>query len=740
LKGDFYARRNGGTTGVYYFVDGGDKYLYWDGGKYVFGGSHNIAVGGTVDGRDLASDGSKLDGIDLSANNYTHPAAAGDDINIDTGALTGATVISDLDFNITTNTLGHVTDANGTVATRTLTPANIGAVSLGSNDTITSVKKITSAGNLIYEKSSIGGFVPVLAQTVNSGQTQTGAIKLRFPSGSSTDMMCGWVDIYNYTADDTVSIFIGGYLYQGAGANEWVNESVTTLCNNTSQDFTVRFGHDGTEHCIYIGELNTTWSYSQITARDWTIGYSADIDAYATGTTITYESSAFQNVDATKSGNLPVASSAASATTAASCTGNSATATSAASCTGNSATATLASTVTVNSSTSAAWYDALWASGNTVYGQSNVEIYPNGGYLRAVYLNMTHAVATRNSDTVFFSSTDDYIRKNNATGFRTSLNVPTRTGGDASGTWAINITGTAGNSTTSQVTADSTGNRALVLCTADGTTRNETLYKDAGTSLYFNTSNNTLVAPTFSGALSGNATTATTATQASGAIPVQSTGVDDRDKIRVWSTDTYGFGMESAVTFGFLNDYAITTQMSNTANRGFWWGDSGHTKSGGAMSLTTTGQLYVATRIAVGEGEADTSPLATYTLNVTGTIGATSNITAYASDKRLKENIEPIENALSKVQRLRGVTFDWKDSCEDIGFTPDLKTETGVIAQEVQEVIPDAVKTAPFNQRAIKLTGVDENYLTVDKEKIIPLLIEAIKEQQKQIDELKGAK
>ena len=57
---------------------------------------------------------------------YTPPTYAGDDINIDTGALTGATVISDLDFNITTNTYGHVTDANATVATRNLTLANLG--------------------------------------------------------------------------------------------------------------------------------------------------------------------------------------------------------------------------------------------------------------------------------------------------------------------------------------------------------------------------------------------------------------------------------------------------------------------------------------------------------------------------------------------------------------------------------------------------------------------------------------
>ena len=57
---------------------------------------------------------------------YTHPTFNGDDFSLDTGALTGATVISDIDINVTTDTNGHVTDANGTVATRTLTLANLG--------------------------------------------------------------------------------------------------------------------------------------------------------------------------------------------------------------------------------------------------------------------------------------------------------------------------------------------------------------------------------------------------------------------------------------------------------------------------------------------------------------------------------------------------------------------------------------------------------------------------------------
>lgn len=104
------------------------------------------------------------------------------------------------------------------------------------------------------------------------------------------------------------------------------------------------------------------------------------------------------------------------------------------------------------------------------------------------------------------------------------------------------------------------------------------------------------------------------------------------------------------------------------------------------------------------------------------------NVTAYASDARLKENVTTITDALEKVQRLRGVEFDWKDECAELGFMPAMQHETGVIAQEVQSVIPDAAYPAPF----------DSEYLTVQKDKIVPLLIEAIKEQQEQIDGLKA--
>lgn len=137
-----------------------------------------------------------------------------------------------------------------------------------------------------------------------------------------------------------------------------------------------------------------------------------------------------------------------------------------------------------------------------------------------------------------------------------------------------------------------------------------------------------------------------------------------------------------------------------------------------------------------------------------GSISAIGNITAYASDIRLKENIVEIPNAIEKIKKIRGVTFDWKDTVDEVGFTPDTKyNDLGVIAQEIQAVIPQAVVPAPFDawvadprvkysdEELAEKNGTSksgENYLTVNLEKIVPLLIEGIKEQQSQIEVLRA--
>jgi Chaperone of endosialidase len=123
----------------------------------------------------------------------------------------------------------------------------------------------------------------------------------------------------------------------------------------------------------------------------------------------------------------------------------------------------------------------------------------------------------------------------------------------------------------------------------------------------------------------------------------------------------------------------------------------------------------------------------------TGEIRATNNITAYYSDERLKENIKPIEDALNKLLSITGVMYNSNDLAASFGYT-DKSTQVGVLAQQIKKVLPMAVKAAPFdtdfiNGREVSKSG--ENYLTVQYEKLIPLIIEAVKDLKKQVDELK---
>jgi hypothetical protein len=110
-----------------------------------------------------------------------------------------------------------------------------------------------------------------------------------------------------------------------------------------------------------------------------------------------------------------------------------------------------------------------------------------------------------------------------------------------------------------------------------------------------------------------------------------------------------------------------------------------------------------------------------------GDIVASSDITAYGSpsDISLKENIKPLNNSLSKILKLQGVTFDWKEDSETRQYT-NLKEDIGFIAQQVQEIIPELVR-----QNNNGLLSLRDRGLTA-------LLVEAIKEQQAQIEELKA--
>jgi hypothetical protein len=122
-----------------------------------------------------------------------------------------------------------------------------------------------------------------------------------------------------------------------------------------------------------------------------------------------------------------------------------------------------------------------------------------------------------------------------------------------------------------------------------------------------------------------------------------------------------------------------------------------------------------------------------------GEIRATNQITSYYSDERLKEDIVEITDALEKVMALRGVTYKPNSLAESLGYKK--QNEVGVIAQDVEKVLPEAVKPAPFDIMLFENTEISksgQNYKTVQYEKLVPLLIEAIKELNKEVKLLKG--
>ena len=116
---------------------------------------------------------------------------------------------------------------------------------------------------------------------------------------------------------------------------------------------------------------------------------------------------------------------------------------------------------------------------------------------------------------------------------------------------------------------------------------------------------------------------------------------------------------------------------------------------------------------------------------VANQIAASGNVTAYYSDERLKEKLGDIDNALFKVNQIETFYYKENELAKKFGFNKPDK-QVGVSAQSVEKVLPEVVSLAPFDFKTAEdgtiSSKTGENYKTVDYEKLVPLLIESIKE------------
>jgi len=185
----------------------------------------------------------------------------------------------------------------------------IGTTSLTSKLNIDGDIELTTNGQ--FEKVMNSNFAvidyPEGAFYQTTTNAVTGAIEITLPVLGPTDMMKMTVDVYDYTTDESVTLIISGYNYS---STNWANTSVQIIGSKTDRAYTVRFGHDGVNSKIWIGELGSTWSYPQVVVREVMLGFLSQLSDWQGAWDIDFEATTFDTIVNTQSGseNFPQAS------------------------------------------------------------------------------------------------------------------------------------------------------------------------------------------------------------------------------------------------------------------------------------------------------------------------------------------------------------------------------------------------------------------------------------------------
>ena len=214
----------------------------------------------------------------------------------------------------------------------------------------------------------------------------------------------------------------------------------------------------------------------------------------------------------------------------------------------------------------------------------------------------------------------------------------------------------------------------------------------------------------------------TAGTTAASALTLATTDSTNIVLVNEYAASAYALANTHTISIAAVNNFAqgaynqansVVLSITGTAN------EITASSSTGAITLSTPQAIATGSSVQFGSFGVGTAASGTG-----GEIRATNNITAYYSDERLKVRFGNIADALAKVESLSGFHYEANDVAQSLGY--DVIPEVGVSAQEVQRVLPEVVVPAP----------IDEKYLTVRYERMVPLLIEAIKELSARIKKL----
>jgi hypothetical protein len=736
-------RTGGGEK--YLVADGnGSVDLYYDNTK-VFETSAsgidvigNVVVSGTVDGRDVATDGTKLDGISTGADVTLDEISAGTNVSISAGGVISATASGGI-----TNVVDDTSPQLG------------GNLSLNSHD-ITGTGNIDIAGTVEFDGLSGTGSVTVTDILDEDNMASNSATKL-----ATQQSIKSYVDtqVATIPTGDITSVVAGTGL-TGGGTSGAVTLNVSTLNQNTT-------GNAATATALQTARTIAGVSFNG------TANIALNNNAITNGAGYT-----------TNTGDIT------GVTAGTGLTGG-----------GTSGTVTLNVSQGAGSGLDADTCDGLHVGTGRNNTANQIVRTDGSGYSQLGWINTTSGATSTTITRMYMGDNDGYIRYMSPANFfnqqASALLTAVKTvDGSGSGLDADTLDGVNG---ASYLRSDTTDYMNANLVFADnarlqiGTNTdlqlfhdgNDSYIREAGTGVLFMDSDdihfrngagtNTLMQ------LSSDVLTMQGQLQMNGNIINDVEDIYLRDRIFhdadtdnwfQFGTDSQSFvtGGTTAVTINnndlvCYRNLAMSGQIIDNVNhiylgdRIFHHGDTDNYKqfttdtqnfvTGGStrLRLNNTGaiiyqDLYTPNKI-IHSGDTDTYTqfhasnqwrvvaagnerfeVRTDGVLVSTTLTATGDVIAYgSSDKQLKDNIKPIANAMDKISKLSGNTFEWNDKqSEYLVGTKDV----GVIAQEVEAVLPEVVTTR------------DNGYKAVRYEKMIALLIEGMKEQQAEIDMLKA--